>query len=394
MMGMLGTAVASSQDVPNWIKQVAKFWSDDLISDSEFLSAIEYLVQNKFIVIGDDGGLVQQEQQKQQHDSAVVKETDMQPTKLDIASDVSYIDFLRMLLHSDDLTDEVLLDRAEIMLEDELFDRIDVMTGEELLDRIDLMPEGELEYELQDVSYNELVRYNDQYVGEDLFFLGTVREVTDKTDSPNSYELLVDVSEINFDKMDADSFIVVNYVGSRLLFDDKIRIAGTIVGLEIRDIVNLDYSSTKRIESGDGDVVERFTTGAGTQTYLPVITTSYIQMLKDPKKMYLDESDSIAMRIPYDQLDEHNVVLEGSVVYYEGTVSAVMRSGEELSGFNVDVNPNVQYFDAVQFNVEEDIEDLTKYDTVRVHGVVTSTISNIGYPVINATHVKIIDDKN
>lgn len=37
--------------VPSWIKNVADWWADDLISDSEFLKAVEYLVQHDVISV-------------------------------------------------------------------------------------------------------------------------------------------------------------------------------------------------------------------------------------------------------------------------------------------------------------------------------------------------------
>lgn len=36
-------------EIPDWIKQLAKFWSDGDISDKEFVSAIEYLIQSRII---------------------------------------------------------------------------------------------------------------------------------------------------------------------------------------------------------------------------------------------------------------------------------------------------------------------------------------------------------
>jgi len=37
--------------IPDWIKNTAKWWSEDKISDSEFINSIEFLVNNKIIVI-------------------------------------------------------------------------------------------------------------------------------------------------------------------------------------------------------------------------------------------------------------------------------------------------------------------------------------------------------
>jgi hypothetical protein len=39
----------SETALPDWIKNNAKWWSDDLISDDEFISALQFLV-NKGII--------------------------------------------------------------------------------------------------------------------------------------------------------------------------------------------------------------------------------------------------------------------------------------------------------------------------------------------------------
>ena len=52
-IGVFGTTqIADAQSeiaVPDWIKGLAEFWSDGDISDKEFASAIEYLIQSKII---------------------------------------------------------------------------------------------------------------------------------------------------------------------------------------------------------------------------------------------------------------------------------------------------------------------------------------------------------
>jgi hypothetical protein len=37
--------------IPQWFKNTAKFWTDDLISDNEFGSSIQYLIQKGIIVV-------------------------------------------------------------------------------------------------------------------------------------------------------------------------------------------------------------------------------------------------------------------------------------------------------------------------------------------------------
>jgi len=37
--------------IPSWIKDVAKFWCSDEINDKNFLSAIQYLIENDVIIV-------------------------------------------------------------------------------------------------------------------------------------------------------------------------------------------------------------------------------------------------------------------------------------------------------------------------------------------------------
>ena len=50
-------SIASAQSeslVPSWIKNTAGFWSNDQISDTEFLNAIKYLLENNIIILKSD----------------------------------------------------------------------------------------------------------------------------------------------------------------------------------------------------------------------------------------------------------------------------------------------------------------------------------------------------
>ena len=35
---------SSTEDVPNWLKNTAGWWSEDLITENEFVNALEYLI--------------------------------------------------------------------------------------------------------------------------------------------------------------------------------------------------------------------------------------------------------------------------------------------------------------------------------------------------------------
>ena len=47
------TFVVSNPELPNWIKNNAKYWSSDLMTNSEFIKGIEYLVEEGFLIVPD-----------------------------------------------------------------------------------------------------------------------------------------------------------------------------------------------------------------------------------------------------------------------------------------------------------------------------------------------------
>lgn len=50
----LTTSLAHAQLVPEWVKTTAKWWAEGLITEREFLQAIEFLIENQIIVLETD----------------------------------------------------------------------------------------------------------------------------------------------------------------------------------------------------------------------------------------------------------------------------------------------------------------------------------------------------
>lgn len=50
-IGLSINASAQSTPIPNWIKNTAKWWADDQISDSEFIKALQWLIDQKILVV-------------------------------------------------------------------------------------------------------------------------------------------------------------------------------------------------------------------------------------------------------------------------------------------------------------------------------------------------------
>ena len=43
--------ISSTEFVPDWVKNNAKWWSEDLIEDTDFVNGIEYLIKKQIISI-------------------------------------------------------------------------------------------------------------------------------------------------------------------------------------------------------------------------------------------------------------------------------------------------------------------------------------------------------
>lgn len=44
-------ASAQTSEIPSWVKNVEGFWSEDAITDKEFLAAIKYLIDNNVLKV-------------------------------------------------------------------------------------------------------------------------------------------------------------------------------------------------------------------------------------------------------------------------------------------------------------------------------------------------------
>lgn len=54
--------------IPSWVKSVAGYWSEDKINDLEFIEALEFLIDNRVINLGDNIVVDMSEQEKQWQD--------------------------------------------------------------------------------------------------------------------------------------------------------------------------------------------------------------------------------------------------------------------------------------------------------------------------------------
>ena len=47
----ISTSFAEENHIPTWIKDAAGFWSEDKISDQDFLQSLQYLIDNDFLLL-------------------------------------------------------------------------------------------------------------------------------------------------------------------------------------------------------------------------------------------------------------------------------------------------------------------------------------------------------
>ena len=47
----LNNHTTNSVHIPSWVRNDAKWWSDDLISDNDFALGIQYLIESKIITV-------------------------------------------------------------------------------------------------------------------------------------------------------------------------------------------------------------------------------------------------------------------------------------------------------------------------------------------------------
>ena len=152
-------------------------------------------------------------------------------------------------------------------------------------------------------------------------------------------------------------------------------VAGTVSGLEITKPT--DFISQLEAEA----------TGLIRQLEIPAMDAAHVQILKDLYEMRPPDLGHIALQIPYDQLDDEQEALWGSIVYYRRTVSSVdTNNDDELEGFTMDINEAQHSFDPVAFTDYRDRDmELDKYDIIEIGMVTTGTVNS--YPEVHTLYI-------
>ena len=398
---------AQEGEVPGWIKQVAGFWSDGQISDDEFLQAIKFLIQNDIIIISESVNDIVQTEPKMN----ATMELDIKPAKIEIVPPKTTISDI-LIAESNNNEDAVFGFESKMSLnhiwivkklyelgDEEKIDSISLflesMMGEfragenynKKVDRIKAFLNEDEDFESfwSDVSMDELIRYNNRHVDNELFFAGVVHEVTDLP-GDDQYELLIYVDEINFD--DQSGVVVAEYEGSRIRDGDNILVSGTVADLQIKTISNKELIVKIKSGSIQGNIddEQENSDNASIQVEAPVITISHAQVLIDPYYMIPEELEGSALRISYNTLDENESILINSILYYEGTVTSVVENKDGLlQGFRLDVNPSSSDVDIITFLKDDETVNISRYDKIGVYGLVMQ--GSGGELLMHALHI-------
>ena len=399
----LDQAAAQEGAVPGWIKHVAGFWSDGHISDGEFLEAIKYLVQNGIIVIPEDGADTGRDGTGPGAEPATIEIVSYRATVHDIliaetsGNEGAVPGFLSKLAINHiwiakdlyGLDDEKKVDSIKSFLESLMADIRAGDTYNKKADRIKSSLDNDKDFEgfVDDVSFDDLVRYNDRHVGQEMFFEGTADEVVD-LQGDGQYEVLIDIGEINFNS-DVGA-VVAEYAGPRIRDGDNILVAGTVSGLEVREIDNINIITKLKSDDRRGNAGEAGENIAGdkAQVEIPTVTVSHIQILTSPEEMTPEELERAALEVSYGTLEENEAILMNSIVYYRGTVTSVEKDGDGLvQEFRLDVNPSASDIDIITVLKGDDTISVSRYDKVGVYGPVAEGIG-VDVPVVKALHIQ------
>ena len=396
---------AYAEGVPSWIKTIAGFWSDDLISDDEFLGAMEYLIQNNYITIPHNDAQTATDQIDimtnivPRVEMTTIEIVPTMPAIYDILlEDPTYkiepdvtVNHVWIAKELHNLDDVKKIQRMSSFMES-IEDGFEAgYTDEKKAVHIELFLNNDKDMSryLDYISMDELIRYNDRHVGQDALFEVLIVEVVDLP-GDDLYEILAYVEKINFENTakEGDVFrnlVVAEYAGPRMRDGDSILVRGTISGLEIREIDHLDVvvklkSSGRYIDNADKPIA-----GDKNQVEIPIITASHIHVLTDPYDLDLWELEDISLNIPYRQFEENKEIMSGMIVYYQGVVASVVPDQNDVESFNIDVSKESSTYQAITVLRGDERIDISRYDTVGVYGLVKNETGN--YPVMYALHI-------
>ena len=396
IIGSLGVATASTDngELPSWIKEIAKLWGNDQISDREFMSALQYLVSNGIIVIPAGSILPDSDTPNIQTDTG---NTESVPVTIMQSMPPVYDSWLRdregnetgryvsfnhisLLKGWNELDGAETFDRLQMLFESAKSDFKANDTRQDRIEKLDLFFGSDRDFApyWSDVSYDEMVRYTDDYIGDKILVEGTVFEVKDKDDG---FKISLTDFRLNFDDNLYGNVIVVDYDGPRLRDGDSVLIAGEISGLEVVTVRHAEILTELHSNVGDGSLTS-------IQVETVVVEASDIQVMADPYDILPRDLEKIALKVPHDQYKDNKEILDGLVVYAQGKlIDDDDRNSLDVDSFRINVSSTPTTFDPINVWSGSNVIDLPDSNIVGVYGLCTyDSLSTID-PSIYAIHV-------
>lgn len=385
----VAAAAADTDELPSWVKDLAGFWSNDQISDSEFISALQYLVSNKIIVIPDsDTEVVQPGTDYIEPIPVTVMQT-IQPVYdtwlrdregTGLGKPVSF-NHISLLKGWNGLDGEEVFDRLKVFHESS---KADFRAGDTLQDRIEHLDlffgsDGDFAPYWYDLNYDEIVRYTDDYVGEKILVEGTVFEVKDQD---HGFKITLSDIRLNFGDQLPGSIIAVDYDGQRLRDGDSVLILGQIAGLEVLTIRDAEIIPELISDIGDEST--------SIQVETVVVNASDIQVMVDPYDILQKDLDKIALKISHDQYKENREILDGLIVRVQGKLTDEdQRNSLDVDSFRINASTNPSAFHPINVWAGDNVIDIPDSNTVLVYGLCTYDSLSATDPGMYAIHVSV-----
>jgi len=186
----------SSTEIPSWIKSSVEFWVNGDISDSEFLTSLEFLIENNIIEIP--------------------KITQLEKENNELKNNVHYLEVEEKRLRT--VIDNIKSNPYPY----------DTREVEEEIDPSQLSVQ-ELKQQIVTWEYDDILRNEEYYVGKIIHLTGEISSIEKYSGDDPEYDhwvlFTVDTGESNFDDGGyfGDGFYVW-YDGSRLLMGDIIEV--------------------------------------------------------------------------------------------------------------------------------------------------------------------------
>jgi|APSaa5957512535_1039671.scaffolds.fasta_scaffold08262_7 hypothetical protein len=187
----LSISAQSQGDIPSWVKNNAVWWGEDKISDSEFLSALQYLINNGHLKV------------------------------VNSSEDVTELE--KELQSMKELKDKYQQSAIELKAENNKLKREIGSQNSQDSSQSSSSYNSVQDLKAQSVSwdYKDILRNEDKYLGKIIYLTGSIDSISKNEDDGNWVELFVQTNPDGYFYPDAEYFYVW-YDGSRLLNDDTI----------------------------------------------------------------------------------------------------------------------------------------------------------------------------